>query len=405
MITPPGSLRALSLAAGLFAFACHRSPTYYEDVRPILSSRCVRCHTKSGVAPTPVLDSFQAAAEAAGKIRLSVQMREMPPWGAENTGLCGSWHDAQWLSDEQQRTLEKWSEQPLPGDEDSARPAPLPAEPSFRASGVVLDTGGDFRAGLGPAAYRCFVVGPADARDRVATAFRFVSTEPRSVEQVTIYALDDARADEAAARLDAEDVALGYTCYGESRVDGARLLTSWTWDSTVSRMPAGFGVRVPGGRKLVVQIHYNPIATGLHVPTHTRVELELDDSAKLASYVRLAPDALALEPRRTHVEARAELALPRAMRLLGVAPRMHTLGKTMQLDRLEGGAAHCTGSFDHWNFYRQRLFVLETPLALAQGTRLRLSCAFDTESRVDVTHMGETITDEECLAELLVEGG
>src|SRR5262249_3589109 len=156
---------------------------------------------------------------------------------------------------------------------------------------------GEFRPGLGPSAYRCFVVGPVVPRDRIATAFRISSTEPRSVEQVTLYGLDSPESDQAAAALDAEDPELGYTCYGSSRIPGERLLTSWTWDSKVSRLPQGFGVRVTAARKLVVQIHYNPTATGLDVPTRTSVELELDEGARPASYFAVAPDSIELPPR------------------------------------------------------------------------------------------------------------
>jgi hypothetical protein len=74
----------------------------------------------------------------------------------------------------------------------------------------------------------------------------------------------------------------------------------------------------------------------------------------------------------------------------------------MQLDRLDGGEWRCTGSFDHWDFYRQRLFVLENPLVLDAKARLRVSCGYDTESRAAPTPLGDTIDDEECLLSLLV---
>jgi len=167
-------------------------------------------------------------------------------------------------------------------------------------------------------------------------------------------------------------------------------------------MPPGFGVKLRAGRKAVVQIHYDPIATGLGVATRTRIELELDGGAQEATYIPISPDAFALAPRSTHVEARAEATLAHAVTVLGVAPRMHSLGRAMELDRRTAGDWRCTGNFDHWNFYHQRLFVLESPLVLEAGTRLRLSCAYDTESRGEPTHLGDGIEDEECRADLLV---
>jgi hypothetical protein len=390
--------------ASIAALGCRHEPTYHEDIAPILASKCLQCHREDGVGLTK-LGSFEQASAAARKIRHSVQTRAMPPWGADNSGLCGTWRDAPWLRDEEMRALDAWTKNPLPGNPSRAKLAVPPPPPAFRASGIVLDTGGDFRPGLGSAAYRCFVVGPADVRDRTATAFRISSSEPRSVAQVTLYAIDSAEADAAAAALDREEEGLGYTCFGSSRVPGTRLLTSWTWDSPVSELPAGYGVRLSGGHKLIVQIHYNSMAAGLDVPTHTRIELALDDAARVATYFTIAPDDFRLPAKQFRTQVRAEVALPRALRVLGVAPRMHSSGRTMQLDRFVSGSFRCMSSFDHWNFYRQRLFVLETPVELEAGSRLRLSCAYSTLGRTEPIRMGERIEDEECLAELLVVDG
>lgn len=396
-----GALRAAALLA-VIVTGCERSPTYYRDVEPILARNCVTCHRRGGVAPTPPLETFEQAASAAGKIRLAVQMRDMPPWGAENTGLCGKWKGALWLPDSELRALVRWTENPQPGDASAAKATPASAPRSFRASGVALDTGGDFRPGLGPDAYRCFVVDLALPTDRFATAFRAVSSEPRSVEHVALYTSDSPETDAALSALDAADSSLGYSCYGTARVPAVRLLASFNWDSPVSRLPSGFGVRLRAGRRAVIQIHYNPIATGLGIPTRTRVELELGDRVREATFIAVSPNDFALAPRSTHVEARVETRLPRAVTVLGVAPRMHSLGRTMQLDRASGDTWRCTGNFDHWDFYRQRFFELDPPLELRAGTRLRLSCAYDTQSRGEPTRMGDGIADEECVANLLV---
>jgi len=238
--------------------------------------------------------------------------------------------------------------------------------------------------------------------DRLVTAFRVTSTEPRSVQQLTLYALDSPRAEERASHLDNADGEPGYGCYGSSRVDGARLVMSWTWDSPVLRLPRGFGVRLHGNRKLVLQIHYNPVATGLDVPTRTRVELEFDDDVREASLFDVAPAALRLDPGMTRVEASAEVTVPDALTLLGVAPRMHSLGKTMELDRVGRQREECLANFDHWDFYKQRLFEYVRPVFLRSGDVLRISCVYNTQNRVAPTRAGERIDDEQCVAALLV---
>src|ERR1043165_103832 len=191
-----------SIAAAWFCVAsCKREPTYYETAEPLLAEYCVRCHRAGGVAPVPALDTFEHARAAAEKVKLAIQNRDMPPWGAENTGNCGKWRDALWMPDDDLLTLSKWTEHPELGDADRARPPKSRTPARFRSSGA-LDIGGDFVPGLGPEAYRCFVVSVPFAQDRTATAFRVVSTEPRSVEQLVLYALDSEAAENAATALE-----------------------------------------------------------------------------------------------------------------------------------------------------------------------------------------------------------
>jgi hypothetical protein len=327
----------------------------------------------------------------------------MPPWGADNSGQCRTWRDASWLPDAEVRTLVEWAEgAKAEGDASRARPERAHVAPSFGPVGATAAMTGDYQPGLGPSAYRCFIVDPELTSDQSIAAFRVDSTEPRSVEQITLYALDSPEDELVAAQLDDATAGIGYTCYGSSRVPGARLLMSWTWDSPVMRLPAEYAVRAHARRKMVLQIHYNPVATGLGAPTRTRIDFELAPHAKEARYLSISPERLDLPPGQTRVEATATVSMPAATTVLAIAPRMHTLGKTMQLDRMRDANRECVANFDHWSFYRQRLFEYTSPLRVDAGDKLRISCVYNTQSRSKPTSMGDTIDDEQCSAALLV---
>jgi hypothetical protein len=352
-----------------------------------------------------LLETYAEVREAAGKIHRAVETRMMPPWGADNTGLCRTWKGALALPDADIQTLMKWTESSQEeGDPGRAHPRTPDVVP-FRPSGLTLDQGADFAPGLGPAAYRCFVVDPALPKDRLLTAIRVGSTEPRSVQQLTLYALDTAEADGAATALDVGEEGPGYTCYGSSRVPAARLVASWTWDAPVLRLPAGSGLPLRGGHKLVLQAHYNPITTGINVPTRTHVDLELQDPGEgthEASFLAVSPTDFILAPGRPHAETTGQLTVSRRLTVLGIAPRMHSRAKTMEVAFLRAAKRECLGNFDHWDFYQQRFFEHSTPVLLEPGDVVQVSCIFDTESRQEPTRMGEGIDDEECLASLLV---
>src|SRR5262249_13878222 len=103
-----------------------------------------------------------------------------------------------------------------------------------------------------------------------------------------------------------------------------------------------------------------------------------------------------------YVEAAGEMAAPTALTIYGLAPRMHTLGKTLEVERVTSGGARCLASTDHWDVYWQRLFLLTAPVRLAQGERLRVTCTYDTQSRAQAVSAGESIEDEACTAFLYV---
>jgi len=400
-ILPKARIKGLLAVVALLSAGCREQPTYHDDVAPILARHCVTCHSQNGVARVPTLETYPQVRAAAAKIRRAVERRDMPPWGADDTGLCGKWKGALWLTDHELQTIVKWTA----GDRPPGKPAKvreLPPPARFEKNGPTLDMGADYRPGIGALAYRCFVVDPKLDRDRLVSAFRVTSTEPRSVAQITLYTLD-AGAEAKAIELDRGDDAPGYTCYGSSRVPEARLVTSWTWDGPVLRLPDNIGIRLRGREKLVMQMHYDVIATGPNVPTRTRIELELDDAAREGSFWDISPDSLSLAPGRALVEASTEVAVNRTRTVLGIAPRMHTLGKTMQLDRVRGGKTECVGNFDHWHFYRQRFFEYASPLVLEAGDKLKVSCVYDTRNRAEPVVMGERIEDEQCLASLLVQ--
>ncbi|HYX91114.1 MAG TPA: cytochrome c, partial [Myxococcaceae bacterium] len=356
--------RWMAVPALALAACGSRKPTYHEDVAPILAERCAGCHNREGVAPVPPLTTYEEAVRVRQQIKRTVQTRKMPPWGADNTSLCGTWEDALWLSDKQIATLVAWVDGDVAvGDPSRAEARPIPTPPALQKPGAVLDMGGEYTPGLGRASYRCFRLEPKVTGDALVTALRVVSSEPRAVAQVTLFALDSEAAQARAAALDAEDPGLGYACYGDARVEGARFLASWTWSNPVLRLPHGTGVRLGTGG-VVMQVHYDVTAVGLAAPSRSRVEFELapPNAVTEAAILALRPDRFELPGGLRYTEVVAEERVTQPLTLRAVSPRMHTLGKGLQIDLQRGASQRCVANFDHWNFYRQQLFRLERPV-------------------------------------------
>ena len=99
LLVATGILMALSLTP-----AAAETPTYNQDVGPILLSNCASCHRPNQIAPMPLL-SYKDARPWARAIRRRVLAREMPPWHiARNVGIKQFKNDRS-LSDEQIRRV------------------------------------------------------------------------------------------------------------------------------------------------------------------------------------------------------------------------------------------------------------------------------------------------------------
>ncbi len=62
-----------------FSLAQTKTPTYYQDVKPILEAQCMGCHKTGGIAPFS-LQTPQAAQEKAPLIAAVAASGYMPPW-------------------------------------------------------------------------------------------------------------------------------------------------------------------------------------------------------------------------------------------------------------------------------------------------------------------------------------
>jgi Copper type II ascorbate-dependent monooxygenase, C-terminal domain len=381
-------------------------PTWTRDVAPLIARRCGGCHGGDGhpARVPPALGSYEDARRSAGTVLLAIRRRMMPPFGADDTGLCGTWLDAPWLTDAEIATVGAWVEHGTPqGAPSTIRDAP-DAPPHFEADRdhlVSVEAGAPFTPEVGERAYRCFVVEPRLAKATAITGLTVSSEPAAAVRQAALYELSGRDAVRWARQLDAADPGPGWSCYGAPAIDGAKLLASWSRNTPVQRLPAGTGVPLAREPPLVLQLRYDLIASAPGIPVRARMLLATGEVAHPAHFVALRPASFALPPAETQARVRATWTADHAATLWGLVPRMHTLGRVLDLERTHAGSdRQCLAHFGHWDVYDQQLFRSAVPVALAPGDQVALTCELATTSRQAATKMGEAPDDEQCLAHL-----
>jgi hypothetical protein len=379
--------------------------TWSEHVAPIVFEHCASCHRAGGIAPFS-LSSYQAARPMAAAMAASSAARTMPPTLVDNSGACNTYdhQTTDWLSNDEVATLAAWAQQGAP-EGDPARTPALPPPPMGLAN---VSARIEMSAPFLPDAtrmdeIRCFVVDAPSATDQFVTGYSVEPGDPRVVHHVILYALDSEAGVATVTAEDARDARAGYDCPGGAMAP-AYPAVLWAPGGPPTALPSGTGLRIAGGRKLVLQVHYNMQQGAFE--DRTRVLLQLAPRVEREGrMVAIAASNLRLPPRMTDVVAQGSRAIPANLgrsRLWGVAPHMHSLGTDMQLSLRS--SSRCAMDLHHWNFHWQRLFLYSAPLDLNAGETLDVRCHFDTSSKNEVTTWGEGTTDEMCIVYGYVTG-
>ncbi len=378
------------------------SPVYYGEVDAILAENCVDCHAadEDRLAPFSLAgyDDAVLAAEHT-PIAFAVMNRIMPPYYADDSGACRTYHGNRWLTDAQISTLVAWANGAhAAGDPADATPPP-PPPPALDGVEAWLDPGADYLPTQSvDDEYRCFVVDPGLAADQFLTGFQVRPGNGSVVHHVIVFALPDAAAEADALGRDAGDLALGYPCPGGPGPASASFLIGWAPGNAAVRFPIGTGIRMLGGRRVVMQVHYNLAESDRRVD-RTTVDLALaaavaDEAAILS--VRADVDLLPGQPDVAAIGARA-LPPGAGGRIWGVAMHMHQRGIGGGVRRVVGGDA-CLLDLVNWSFHWQHLYWFDTPQPVAGGDRLEVTCHYDTSDDRTPVRWGEGTGDEMCLA-------
>ena len=373
-------------------------PTFAEDIAPIFAARCWSCHVPGGVAPFSLLD-YDEVAPMAPLIVATLESRTMPPWPPDSSGACGDFVDARWLSDEEIATVSAWLDADTPSGDLTLVPDP-PGPASLGDVSATMAVGPYTPQGSPPENplddYRCFVVPSPSPVDTVLTAFEVHPGVVEEAHHIVIFSLANDQAVEQAVAMSGADGRPGYECFGAAGVE-SEIVGAWTPGVQIVRFPEGTGARVPGGRPMVVQMHYNLTAGAIE--DTTSLDLQFDPAATaLRSYV-LSDYDLSIPPGMDdHVEGIAETLSSEPLSIVAAFPHMHQIGARMRVGSLDGT---CVIDVPRYDFNWQELYRYQQPIVVPGGATVGIECHYDSTTRKQTTTFGEGSSDEMCGIQLM----
>ncbi len=177
-----GWIAGFSLAAwALSMFQITSTPTYSQDIRPMLAAKCAVCHTSGGMAPFP-LTTYQQAKRRADLIRLVCLTGQMPPTDAlSDFGELTQLHR---LSSKELVAIQGWVRAGMP---EGAPTNPIVSMPRADKQGVTYTVGVGRKVPAEGRAYKiAYALEPKINSPESIQTFMFRPNAPQAVKQATI---------------------------------------------------------------------------------------------------------------------------------------------------------------------------------------------------------------------------
>ncbi len=374
--------------------------TYHQDVAPILAANCVGCHREGGAAPFP-LETYEQAKAYASLIRQVTEERRMPPVNMDASGACQPFADTPYLSEAQLKAIRDWAQSGAEPGDPRDHSALIPRQATLDNPTTTVTVGGYTPDDSTADDYRCFVVNPDLTRQAYLTAFEVRPGSAAQDHHMILYLPTDDDAEQAALESDAAEPGTGYTCYGGPGVS-ASAVAGWAPGTGATAYPEGTGVRIPAGRQMIIQMHFNTV-NGVE-PDTTEIALQLAQTVRKQGYLAPIADGRMVLPAG---EERAQWTFdwplsqgPQFPGLIHAAfPHMHKRGVSMRVDIVDGDEETCLSDVPRWDFNWQRFFFYEEPVPYYPTSTgaIRTACVFDTSGDTVPVTWGEGTDDEMCL--------
>ena len=384
-------------------------PTFNREVVRIFQDNCQTCHHEGDIAPFGLV-TYAESKKYAPLIKFMTQTRQMPPW--KPTEGCGEFLDERRLSQAEIDTIVQWVNDGAPEGNPADLPAPLIFSSAWRLGepDMVISSPEPFTAPEGKDTYRCFTV----PTNLTSTAYvSAVDTHPGDRESVH-HVISFVDTTGASVKLDEAEPGPGYTCFGGPGFDGPGTLGGWAPGSAPLQMPEDVAFELPAASRVVLQVHYHP-HHGAPEPDQTEIGIYFAKKKPRATMLILPiiNQQFTIPPGASSYAVEGTLPyvpgsiMPLNAKLWFVAPHMHLLGKTMQVQmKPPNGPAQCLININDWDFNWQGSYMYREPITIPAGTKLWLNATYDNSennprnpnSPPKPVSWGEATTDEMCIA-------
>ena len=374
----PGAGAAVAAQAAAGAHAAV-TPTFADDISPLIIEHCAPCHRPGEVGPFPLL-TYDDARRRARQIAEVTASRFMPPWKPE-PGFGGPFIGSRRLSDGDVALFRRWAEAGAPAGDPSRVPA-QPAWPEGWRLGtpdIVVTMPEAYTVPAdAPDTFRNFVLPIPIDRPAFVAGIEFRPGNARVAHHANLR-LDRTR---SSRQLDEQDPAPGYEgpISPQAHYPDGHFL-GWTPGQLPPLAEPGMAWRLEPGSDFVIQLHMQSTGRPESIRASVGLYLTDDPPVRTPMMLRLGRQSIDIPPGDARYVIRDRFTLPVGAELIGIQPHAH-----FRATGINGFATFPDGRTEplirisDWDFNWQDVYRYETRPFLPAGTTVAMEYVYDNSA-------------------------
>jgi hypothetical protein len=377
--------RHLFFLATLAAFATSsqaQTPTWADDIAPILYAKCTSCHHTGGLAPNALI-TYSQAFNYANLINSNVQNGIMPPWPPDHTYKSLAFQRI--LTTTEKTKIMNWVTGGAPqGNINNAPTPPTYTNNASQLSSIDFSAKmPDYTVNTSQDLYRAFVLPTNFAVDKFAAEVEVKPGNSSIVHHVLVF--EDTNA--VILQNDLNDPGPGYTSFFGTGSSTSRLVGEWVPGTAPIKFPAGMGVRLKANTRIILQIHYPGGTFGILDSTRVNIKFAPGSPREVyiapmlsESNITNPPFTIPANTVKTFTQ-QYNNPYPIAFTMLSIAPHMHLVGTKYKV--YATGPSNDTIpliNIPKWDFKWQGVYSFPNPIKFPAGYKIMGYTEYDNTS-------------------------
>lgn len=355
-----------------------QTPTWAEDIAPILYNNCTKCHHDGGIAPFALMEYSEAISNSHGMSH-ATGSGEMPPWPADPS--YRHYAGERLLKPSEIAAIKSWADNGTPqGDLNKAPQKPVYSKDSkIGAYDLKIKIPTYTSTANTGDIYRCFSLPSNLTTSKFIEAIEIVPGNAKIVHHVLVF--QDTT--NITNNLDKADPLPGYTNFGGTGSNNSILMAPYVPGSDPIKFPAGTGVKMYKNANVILQIHY-PAGTAGEIDSsyvvirfHTQPAIREVYIAPILNHYNIlnGPFSVAKDQVKTFFQG---LTLPYDVSLLSILPHMHLIGKSTKVFAIPPTKDTIPLiRINNWDFHWQGEYKFQFVQKLTKGTKIQSLVTYD----------------------------